>query len=90
MDVNPQAMRSERNGKTWGSVVDPRSYATSDVHSLIASGEAAHRGLVGCTAPKGPMVKVTPEGVELIAFPVLTPHTIILFFETNIGKLFRF
>ncbi|MCP5762166.1 UDP-2,3-diacylglucosamine hydrolase, partial [Klebsiella pneumoniae] len=40
-----------------------------DVHSLIANGEPAHRVVLGAWHSEGSMIKVTPESVELIAFP---------------------
>jgi len=39
------------------------------VHTLTANGEAAHRVVLGAWHSEGSMVSVTPDGVELIAFP---------------------
>lgn len=68
MDVNPQAVVSvmEKHGVQW--LIHGHTHRP-DVHSLIASGEAAHRVVLGAWHTEGSMVKVTPEGVELIAFP---------------------
>jgi Uncharacterized protein conserved in bacteria len=40
-----------------------------DVHSLTANGKPAHRVVLGAWHSEGSMIKVTPENVELIAFP---------------------
>ena len=68
MDVNPQAVVRvmEKHEVQWlshGHTHRP------DVHSLIANGQPAHRVVLGAWHTEGSMVKVTPEGVELIAFP---------------------
>ncbi|HCH40087.1 MAG TPA: UDP-2,3-diacylglucosamine hydrolase, partial [Enterobacter sp.] len=39
------------------------------MHDLTANGEQAHRVVLGAWHSEGSMIKVTPEGVELIAFP---------------------
>ena len=68
MDVNPQAVASvmEKHGVQW--LIQGHTHRP-DVHSLIANGEPAHRVVLGAWHSEGSMVKVTPEGVELIAFP---------------------
>ncbi|HGH4641575.1 TPA: UDP-2,3-diacylglucosamine diphosphatase [Enterobacter asburiae] len=68
MDVNPQAVVSvmEKHGVQW--LIHGHTHRP-DVHSLIANGEAVHRVVLGAWHTEGSMVKVTPEGVELIAFP---------------------
>ncbi|EMX8931326.1 UDP-2,3-diacylglucosamine diphosphatase [Enterobacter asburiae] len=68
MDVNPQAVVSvmEKHGVQW--LIHGHTHRP-DVHSLIANGEPAHRVVLGAWHTEGSMVKVTPEGVELIAFP---------------------
>ena len=68
MDVNPQAVASvmEKHGVQW--LIHGHTHRP-DVHSLIANGEPAHRVVLGAWHTEGSMVKVTPEGVELIAFP---------------------
>lgn len=68
MDVNPQAVVSvmEKHGVQW--LIHGHTHRP-DVHSLTANGEPAHRVVLGAWHTEGSMVKVTPEGVELIAFP---------------------
>ena len=68
MDVNPQAVASvmEKHGVQW--LIHGHTHRP-DVHSLIANGEPAHRVVLGAWHTEGSMVKVSPEGVELIAFP---------------------
>ena len=68
MDVNPQAVVSvmEKHGVQW--LIHGHTHRP-DVHSLIANGEPAHRVVLGAWHTEGSMVKVTPEGVEPIAFP---------------------
>jgi hypothetical protein len=62
-------------------VADPRSYPSPGRPFPYANGEPAHRVVLGAWHSEGSMVKVTPEGVELIAFP-FNPHLhIIHFFE---------
>ncbi|KZR30439.1 UDP-2,3-diacylglucosamine diphosphatase [Enterobacter genomosp. S] len=68
MDVNPQAVVNvmEKHRVQW--LIHGHTHRP-DVHSLIANGEPAHRVVLGAWHSEGSMVKVTPEGVELIAFP---------------------
>ncbi|MCB5946325.1 UDP-2,3-diacylglucosamine diphosphatase [Enterobacter sp. TCD1-1] len=68
MDVNPQAVVRvmEKHDVQW--LIHGHTHRP-DVHSLIANGEPAHRVVLGAWHTEGSMVKVTPEGVELIAFP---------------------
>ncbi len=68
MDVNPQAVVNvmEKHRVQW--LIHGHTHRP-DVHSLIANGEPAHRVVLGARHSEGSMVKVTPEGVELIAFP---------------------
>lgn len=68
MDVNPQAVVRvmEKHQVHWlfhGHTHRP------DVHNLMVHGEPAHRVVLGAWHTEGSMVKVTPDGVELIAFP---------------------
>ncbi|WP_347115439.1 UDP-2,3-diacylglucosamine diphosphatase [Leclercia sp. S52] len=68
MDVNPQAVISvmEKHQVQWllhGHTHRP------DVHDLTVNNEPAHRVVLGAWHSEGSMIKVTPEGVELIAFP---------------------
>lgn len=68
MDVNPQAVVRvmEKHDVQW--LIHGHTHRP-DVHFLIANGEPAHRVVLGAWHTEGSMVKVTPEGVELIAFP---------------------
>ncbi|RTM77295.1 UDP-2,3-diacylglucosamine diphosphatase [Enterobacter quasiroggenkampii] len=68
MDVNPQAVVRvmDKHDVQW--LIHGHTHRP-DVHSLIANGEPAHRVVLGAWHTEGSMVKVTPEGVELIAFP---------------------
>ena len=68
MDVNPQAVVRvmEKHEVQW--LIHGHTHRP-DVHSLIANGQPAHRVVLGAWHTEGSMVKVTPEGVELIAFP---------------------
>ncbi|MFH5066897.1 UDP-2,3-diacylglucosamine diphosphatase [Enterobacter cloacae complex sp. 2024EL-00215] len=68
MDVNPQAVVSvmEKHHVQW--LIHGHTHRP-DVHTLTANDEPAHRVVLGAWHSEGSMVKVTPEGVELIAFP---------------------
>ena len=68
MDVNPQAVVRvmEKHDVQW--LIHGHTHRP-DVHSLIANGQPAHRVVLGAWHTEGSMVKVSPEGVELIAFP---------------------
>ncbi|WP_235404427.1 UDP-2,3-diacylglucosamine diphosphatase [Enterobacter quasiroggenkampii] len=67
MDVNPQAVVRvmEKHDVQW--LIHGHTHRP-DVHSLNANGQPAHRVVLGAWHTEGSMVKVTPEGVELIAF----------------------
>ena len=68
MDVNPQAVVNvmEKHHVQW--LIHGHTHRP-DVHTLVANGEPAHRVVLGAWHTEGSMVKFTPEGVELIAFP---------------------
>ncbi len=68
MDVNPQAVVRvmEKHQVHW--LIHGHTHRP-DVHNLIVHGEPAHRVVLGAWHTEGSMVKVTPDGVELIAFP---------------------
>jgi UDP-2,3-diacylglucosamine hydrolase len=68
MDVNPQAVVRvmEKHRVQW--LIHGHTHRP-DVHTLTANGEAAHRVVLGAWHSEGSMVSVTPDGVELIAFP---------------------
>ncbi|RXW30121.1 UDP-2,3-diacylglucosamine diphosphatase [Enterobacter ludwigii] len=68
MDVNPQAVVNvmEKHRVQW--LIHGHTHRP-DVHTVVANGEPAHRVVLGAWHSEGSMVKVTPESVELIAFP---------------------
>ena len=68
MDVNPQAVVEvmEKHHVQW--LIHGHTHRP-DVHQLTANGKPAHRIVLGAWHSEGSMVKVTPEGVELISFP---------------------
>ena len=68
MDVNPQAVVKvmEKHRVQW--LIHGHTHRP-DVHQLTANGKPAHRIVLGAWHSEGSMVKVTPEGVELISFP---------------------
>lgn len=68
MDVNPQAVVRvmEKHQVHW--LIHGHTHRP-DVHNLIVHGEPAHRVVLGAWHTEGSMVKVTPDGVELITFP---------------------
>ncbi|WP_324723778.1 UDP-2,3-diacylglucosamine diphosphatase [Lelliottia sp. JS-SCA-14] len=68
MDVNPQAVVDvmEKHRVQW--LIHGHTHRP-DVHSLTANGEPAHRVVLGAWHTEGSMVKVTPDGVELIQCP---------------------
>ena len=68
MDVNPQAVVAvmEKHHVQW--LIHGHMHRPA-VHSLEANGKTAYRVVLGAWHSECSMVKVTPEGVELIAFP---------------------
>ena len=68
MDVNPKAVVDvmEKHRVQW--LIHGHTHRPN-VHTLTANGEPAHRVVLGAWHSEGSMVKVTPEGVELIQFP---------------------
>ncbi|MFY9993912.1 MAG: UDP-2,3-diacylglucosamine diphosphatase [Leclercia sp.] len=68
MDVNPQAVTHvmEKHQVQW--LIHGHTHRP-DVHNLTVNGEPAQRVVLGAWHTEGSMVKVTPEGVELVAFP---------------------
>lgn len=68
MDVNPQAVVRvmEKHQVHW--LIHGHTHRP-DVHNLNVHGESAHRVVLGAWHTEGSMVKVTPDGVELITFP---------------------
>jgi len=68
MDVNPQAVASvmAKHQVQWlfhGHTHRPY------MHDLTVNDKPAHRVVLGAWHTEGSMIKVTPDGVELIAFP---------------------
>ena len=68
MDVNPQAVIEvmQKHRVQW--LIHGHTHRP-DVHTLSANGEPAHRVVLGAWHTEGSMVKVTPDGIELIPFP---------------------
>ncbi|KEY49730.1 UDP-2,3-diacylglucosamine diphosphatase [Citrobacter amalonaticus] len=68
MDVNPHAVIAEMEKHHVQWLIHGHTHRP-DVHPLTANGEPAFRVVLGAWHTEGSMVKVTPEDVELIAFP---------------------
>jgi len=68
MDVNPQAVVKVMENHQVQWLIHGHTHRP-DVHDLTVNGEPAHRVVLGAWHTEGSMVKVTPDGVELIAFP---------------------
>ena len=68
MDVNPQAVVSvmEKHQVQW--LIHGHTHRPY-MHDLTVNGKPAHRVVLGAWHTEGSMIKVTPDGVELIAFP---------------------
>lgn len=68
MDVNPQAVVSvmEKHQVQW--LIHGHTHRP-DVHELTANHQPAHRAVLGAWHSEGSMIKVTPDGIELIHFP---------------------
>lgn len=70
MDVNPQAVTGimEKHRLQW--LIHGHTHRPA-VHQLSANGKPALRVVLGAWHTEGTMVKVTPQGIELISFPFL-------------------
>ncbi|MBJ9326529.1 UDP-2,3-diacylglucosamine diphosphatase [Citrobacter sp. Ca225] len=68
MDVNPHAVIAEMEKHHAQWLIHGHTHRP-DVHPLTANGEPAFRVVLGAWHTEGSMVKVTPDDVELIAFP---------------------
>nr|WP_192927001.1 UDP-2,3-diacylglucosamine diphosphatase [Citrobacter amalonaticus] len=68
MDVNPHAVIAEMEKHHVQWLIHGHTHRP-DVHPLTANGEPAFRVVLGAWHTEGSMVKVTPDDVELIAFP---------------------
>jgi len=68
MDVNPQAVVSvmEKHQVQW--LIHGHTHRPY-MHDLTVNDKPAHRVVLGAWHTEGSMIKVTPDGVELIAFP---------------------
>ncbi|POT58317.1 UDP-2,3-diacylglucosamine diphosphatase [Citrobacter amalonaticus] len=68
MDVNTQAVIAEMEKHRVQWLIHGHTHRP-DVHTLTANGKPAFRVVLGAWHTEGSMVKVTPNDVELIAFP---------------------
>ncbi|WP_024548974.1 UDP-2,3-diacylglucosamine diphosphatase [Siccibacter turicensis] len=68
MDVNQAAVEAAmtQHGVQW--LIHGHTHRPA-VHELIVNGDAARRVVLGAWHHEGSMVKVSPDGVELIYFP---------------------
>jgi len=68
MDVNPQAVvdAMEKHDVQW--LIHGHTHRPA-IHQLTANNAAAWRAVLGAWHHEGSMVRVSPEGVELIHFP---------------------
>lgn len=68
MDVNPQAVVAEMEKHQVQWLVHGHTHRPA-VHELTINGSPAFRVVLGAWHHEGSMVKVTPDNIELIAFP---------------------
>ncbi|NDO79220.1 UDP-2,3-diacylglucosamine diphosphatase [Citrobacter sp. NCU1] len=68
MDVNPQAVIAEMEKQPVQWLIHGHTHRPA-VHELTINGHPAFRVVLGAWHHEGSMVKVTPDNVELIAFP---------------------
>ncbi len=68
MDVNPQAVASVMAKHQVQWLIHGHTHRPY-MHDLTVNGKPAHRVVLGAWHTEGSMIKVTPDGVELIAFP---------------------
>ncbi|EKM6455601.1 UDP-2,3-diacylglucosamine diphosphatase [Cronobacter dublinensis] len=68
MDVNPQAVVDAMTRQRVQWLIHGHTHRPA-VHRLEANGKPAHRVVLGAWHSEGSMIKVTPDDVELIAFP---------------------
>ena len=68
MDVNKHAVVAEMEKYRVQWLIHGHTHRP-DVHALTVNGVPAFRVVLGAWHREGSMVKVTPDGVELIAFP---------------------
>ena len=68
MDVNPQAVITEMEKHQVQWLIHGHTHRPA-VHELTANAQPAFRVVLGAWHTEGSMIKVTPDDVELIAFP---------------------
>ena len=68
MDVNPQAVITEMEKHQVQWLIHGHTHRPA-VHELTATEKPAFRVVLGAWHTEGSMIKVTPDDVELIAFP---------------------
>lgn len=68
MDVNPQAVIAEMEKHQVQWLIHGHTHRPA-VHEVTANAQPAFRVVLGAWHTEGSMVKVTPDDVELIAFP---------------------
>ena len=68
MDVNPQAVASVMAKHQVQWLIHGHTHRLY-MHDLTVNDKPAHRVVLGAWHTEGSMIKVTPDGVELIAFP---------------------
>ncbi|AMH13671.1 UDP-2,3-diacylglucosamine diphosphatase [Citrobacter sp. FDAARGOS_156] len=68
MDVNPQAVINEMEKHQVQWLIHGHTHRPA-VHEVTANAQPAFRVVLGAWHTEGSMVKVTPDDVELIAFP---------------------
>jgi len=68
MDVNPQAVIAEMEKHQVQWLIPGHTHRPA-VHELMANEQPAFRVVLGAWHTEGSMIKVTPDDVELIAFP---------------------
>jgi len=68
MDVNPQAVASVMAKHQVQWLIHGHTHRPY-MHDLTVNDKPAHRVVLGAWHTEGSMIKVTPDGVELIAFP---------------------
>jgi len=68
MDVNPQAVASVMAKHQVQWLIHGHTHRPY-MHDLTVNDKPAHRVVLGAWHTEGSMIKVTPDGVELLAFP---------------------
>nr|WP_168216329.1 UDP-2,3-diacylglucosamine diphosphatase [Citrobacter youngae] len=68
MDVNPQAVIAEMEKHQVQWLIHGHTHRPA-VHEVTANAQPAFRVVLGAWHTEGSMIKVTPDDVELIAFP---------------------